>query len=68
MNQSNQFVRSSILAVQTVRRLCRDGVSLDEAKRMVMQVINSEEAEMSRQRRLFDEARMAERLNRLPAS
>jgi len=68
MNQSNQFVRSSILAVQTVRRLCRDGVSLDEAKRMVMQVINSEEAEMSRQRRSFDEARMAERLNRLPAS
>jgi len=68
MNQSNQFVRSSILAVQTMRRLQREGCSIDEAKRMVMQVINSEEAEMSRQRRSFDEARMAERLNRLPAS
>jgi len=66
VNQSNPFSRSTILAGQTVRRLNRNGVSLDEAKRLVAQVINSEEAEMNQLRRGFDEAGMAERLNRLP--
>jgi len=67
MNQPNQFSRSTILAGQTVRRLCREGVSLDEAKRLVVQVINLEEAKMNRQRRAFDETGMVERLNRLKA-
>ena len=66
MNRANPFSRSTILAGQTVRRLIRDGVSLDEAKRLVVGVINSEEAETNRQRRPFDEARTVERLNQLP--
>jgi hypothetical protein len=67
MNESlNQFSRSTILAGQTMRRLRRDGVPPDEAKRLVLQVINSEEAEMNKLRRPFDEAGMAVRLNRLP--
>jgi hypothetical protein len=66
MNQSNPYLRSTLLANQTVERLRVEGVSLDEAKRLVVQVINLEEAEMTRLRRPYDEAGMAERLKRLP--
>jgi len=65
MNQSNPYLRSTLLAKQTADRLRRDGCSNDEAKRLVLQTINSEQAEMNRLRRPFDEARMAERLNGL---
>jgi hypothetical protein len=65
MIRSNPFLRATILAGQTVQRLRREGVALEHAKQWVAQVINSEEAEMNRLRRPFDEARMAERLKRL---
>ena len=66
MIASNPFLRSSILAGQTVKRLCREGASQEHAKRLVVQVINSEE--IHSQRQPFDEARMAERLNGLKAA
>jgi hypothetical protein len=66
MNPSNPFLRATILSGKTVQRLRQQGISLDDAKKWVVQVINSEEAEMHRQRRAFDEAQMAERLKRLP--
>jgi hypothetical protein len=62
---SNPFLRSSILAGQTVKRLCREGASSEHAKRLVAQVINSEEAAIYSQHGAFDEVRMAERLNGL---
>jgi len=65
VNSSNPFSRSSILAGQTVKRLCREGASLEHAKQLVVQVVNSEEAEVTQLRRPFDEVRMAERLNGL---
>ena len=67
MNNPNQYFRATILANATVKRLQREGCPDDEAKRLVVQVINSEEAEMNRQRRAFDEGRMAEQLNQLQA-
>jgi len=65
MNPSAPFRHASILAGQTVKRLRREGASLEHAKQLVVEVINSEE--IHSQRRAFDEARMAERLNRLKA-
>jgi hypothetical protein len=67
INQSNQFARATILVGRTVRRLLGEGCPAEEAKRLVAQVIDSEEIEMPRQRRPFDEAGMTERLKRLPA-
>jgi hypothetical protein len=66
MSDANPYSRATILAGATVKRLQREGCSLKEAKRLVVAVINSEEAEMNRQRRPFDAAGTAERLNRLP--
>jgi len=68
MSAANPYYRSAVLAGATVRRLQREGCSLDEAKRLVVQVINSEETEMIRLRREFDEAGVAERLKRLAAT
>lgn len=65
-NDPNQFARASILAGQTVRRLQRMGHSSEEAKRLVVMVINEEESSMLKGRRTFDEAGIAERLRRLP--
>ena len=48
MNQSNPYLRSTLLAKQTADRLRREGCSAVEAKRLVVQVINSEEVEMNR--------------------
>jgi len=67
MSAANPYARSAVLAGATVRRLRREGRSLDEAKRLVVQVVNSEEAEMTRLQRPFDEAGVAERLKRLAA-
>jgi hypothetical protein len=66
--ESNPYTRASILAGATVKRLQREGVSAEDAKRLVVHVINSEEADMTRQRRQFDEVRITERLKRLPAT
>jgi hypothetical protein len=68
MIESNPYTRATILAGATFKRLQREGCSSDDAKRLVLHVINSEEAEMNKLRRPFDEARITERLKRLPAT
>lgn len=66
LNESNPYARATILAGQTVRRLRRAGHSSEEAKRLVATIINAEESAMLKGRRVFDEARIVDRLNRLP--
>jgi len=68
VNQSNPYLRSTLLAKQTVDRLRREGCSVDEAKRLVGQVVKLAEGEMNRQRGAFDEVGLAGQLKRLPGS
>jgi hypothetical protein len=43
MDAPNQFTRAAGVAGQTVRRLQREGLTAEEAKRLVSTVINEEE-------------------------
>ena len=66
MDDMNQYRRATVLAAETVERLQREGHSADEAKRMVVEVINAEEFAVMKGRHSFDETRFIERLHRLP--
>lgn len=66
MNDSNPYLRATVLAAETTQRLQREGHSADEAKRMVAAVINAEEFALRTARHSFDETRFAERLHQLP--
>jgi hypothetical protein len=66
MDDMNQYRRATIVARETVERLQRDGHSMDEAKRMVVAVINAEEPGVMKGRHSFDERRFIERLHHLP--
>jgi hypothetical protein len=68
MDAPNQFARATAIAGQTVRRLEREGLSIDEAKRLVTAVINEEELVIRKGGRAFDEKGMIERLRRLPGA
>lgn len=65
MEPSNQFFEASIFASKTVKRLQREGHSADDAKRMVVAVINAEEFAVMTGRHSFDVARCVERLRQL---
>ena len=67
MDESNQYFRSSLLARETVARLQREGYSADDARRLVVAVINAEEFAVMKGRHAFDEGRFAERLRQLPS-
>jgi hypothetical protein len=62
----NQFARATVFAGQTVRRLEREGLTVDEAKRLVAAVINEEELVVRSGERAFDEEGFVKRLRRLP--
>lgn len=66
MDAPNQFTRATAFAGQTVRRLERDGLPADEAKRLVAAVINEEEIVIRKGERSFDEKGFIERLRQLP--
>ena len=66
MDAPNQFARATAFAGQTVRRLQREGLSADEAKRLVSAVINEEELVIWKGERAFDETGFIERLRWLP--
>ena len=66
MFSPNQYTRASAFAGQTVRRLERGGISAEEARRLVVAVINEEEIEIRKGERAFDEKGMIERLRQLP--
>ncbi|HWI58053.1 MAG TPA: hypothetical protein VNZ22_12565 [Bacillota bacterium] len=66
MDESNQYLRATLLARETVQRLQREGHSAEEAKGMVTAVINAEEFAMMKGRHAFDEERFLERLRQLP--
>jgi hypothetical protein len=66
MDQANEFYRATVLAGKTVKRLQREGVPVDEAKRLVAAVINAEESLILKHRQSFNEARVTERLQQLP--
>ena len=66
MDDPSQYTRATILARETVERLQQEGHSADEAKRMVVAVINAEEFALMKGRYSFDETRFTERLRELP--
>ncbi len=66
MDAPNQFTRATVSAGQTVRRLEREGLSVDEAKRLVAGMINEEESKVMKGERAFDEKGFIERLRQLP--
>ncbi len=66
MDESNQYLRATLLARETVERLQREGHSADEAKRLVTAVMNAEEFALMKGRHSFDEARFSQRLHQLP--
>jgi hypothetical protein len=66
MDEANRYSRATVLARETVERLKREGRTADEARRMVVAVINAEEFAVMKGRHSFDEARFIERLNQLP--
>jgi hypothetical protein len=66
MDETNEFFRATVLASQTIKRLQREGVSTDEAKRLVVVVINAEESLIMKHRQSFNEERVTERLHQLP--
>ena len=66
MDDPSQFARATILARETVERLRQEGHSTDEAKRMVVAVVNAEEFAVMKGRHSFDETRFIERLRQLP--
>jgi hypothetical protein len=66
MDEFNQYFRGTVVARQTVERLQQQGVSADEAKRLVTAVINAEEFAIMKGRHAFDEGRFIERLRQLP--
>ena len=66
MDDMNQYFRATLAAGETVKRLQREGHSIDEAKRMVTAVINAEEFAVRTGRHSFDESRCIERLRQLP--
>jgi hypothetical protein len=63
---ANEYYRATVLASQTVKRLQREGVPTDEAKRLVVAVINADESLILKHRQAFNEARLTERLKQLP--
>jgi hypothetical protein len=66
MDAPNQFARATVMAGKTVRRLEREGLTVDEAKRLVAAVINEEELVIRKGGRAFDEGGFVERLRKLP--
>jgi len=66
MDDMNQYRRATIVAGETVKRLQREGHSAEEAKRMVVAVVNAEEFAVMNGRHSFDETRCIERLHQLP--
>ena len=66
MDEMNQYRRATFVARETVERLRREGHSDEEAKRMVVAVINAEEFALMNGRHAFDETRCIERLRQLP--
>ena len=66
LDESNEFYRATVIANQTFKRLQKKGHSDEDAKRMVVAVINAEEAEMKTQNRPFDEVGLIQRLRQLP--
>jgi hypothetical protein len=68
MDAPNQFARATVFAGKTVRRLKREGLPADEAKRLVAAVINEEELVIRKGERAFDEKGFIGRLRQLPGS
>ncbi|HEY2081500.1 MAG TPA: hypothetical protein VGI88_01855 [Verrucomicrobiae bacterium] len=66
MEESNEFSRATAYAYQTFRRLEKAGCSTEQAKRLVTEVINAEEAAMKKHVRPFDETRIIQQLRNLP--
>jgi hypothetical protein len=66
MDDINQYRRATLAARETVERLRREGHSDEEAKRMVVAVINAEEFAVMKGRHAFAETRCIERLHQLP--
>jgi len=66
MEPSNQYFKASIFAGRTIKRLQSEGHSANEAKRMVVAVINAEEFAVMSGRHSFDATRCIERLRQLP--
>jgi hypothetical protein len=66
MDEANEFYRAAILANRTVKRLQQEGLPADEAKLLVVAVINAEESLIMKPRHSFNETRVTERLQQLP--
>jgi hypothetical protein len=66
MDDMSQYRRAAFLAGDTTKRLEREGHSAEEARRMVINLINAEEFAVMTGRHSFDEARFLERLRQLP--
>jgi hypothetical protein len=67
MNVKNDFFRSIVLARETFEMLKLEGFPPATAKRLVLAVINGEEAEMRKQNRPFDDEAFIKRLKMLSA-
>jgi hypothetical protein len=67
MNVTNDFFRSIVLARETFEILKLEGYPAATAKRLVLAVINGEEAEMRKQKRPFDDEAFIKRLKLLSA-
>jgi class 3 adenylate cyclase len=66
MHETNHYTRATILARETVERLQRGGYSHDEARQLVVMVIDAEAFALMTKRHTFNEDRFMERLNQLP--
>jgi hypothetical protein len=67
MNESNEFFRVTVIAHQTFKRLLVAGVSDAEARRLLVDIINTEESAMKRHNRPFDESGITQQLRSLTA-
>jgi hypothetical protein len=67
MNVKNDFFRSIVIARETFEMLKLEGYPAALAKRLVLGVINGEEAEMRKQHRPFDDEAFIKRLKLLSA-
>jgi hypothetical protein len=67
MNVKNDFFRSIVIARETFEMLKLEGYPAAMAKRLVLAVINGEEAAMRKQNRPFDDEAFLKRLKLLSA-
>jgi hypothetical protein len=67
MSESDDFFRAAIVAGRTVKRLELAGFGSDEARRLVLTVIQAEERVAVADGYVFDAARFIQRLEGLPS-